>query len=307
LEKELAGKKLNFMVNNTFLVLTLQELLEQLSISNESVVDLYYLFALEKPKPKKSIPTDEWISTIRSLSHIVNEKAKSYAVGFFNGDVKVYDSKHNEVLNVTKLHPDSQITDMLYFKSDALDQKYLITCSELPNAQMTISKIGADKKTVKIVARAKASLMEEAECGYSCLAQNPIEREKFCCSSQVIDDPDTGILLWDVNPATWEEGDDAKVGHANKRQKTGIQNISPIAQMRCTNGVQSMTWASQSTLIAGCTDHQLKVFDTEKLLAQASVFTNHKVITALDANFSNQNQLVLGGHEDGIVKLYDLR
>ena len=94
LEKELASKKLNFMVNNTFLVLTLQELLEQLSLSNESVVDVYYLFALEKPKPKKSIPTDEWISVINSLSHIENKKAKSYAVGFFNGDVKIYDSKH---------------------------------------------------------------------------------------------------------------------------------------------------------------------------------------------------------------------
>ena len=77
--------------------------------------------------------------------------------------------------------------------------------------------------------------------------------------------------------------------------------------MRCQNGVQSMTWAAQSTLITGCTDHQLKVFDVEKLLAQASVFTNHKVITALDSNFANQNQLVLGGHEDGVVKLYDLR
>ena len=297
------------MVNNTFLVLTLQELLEQLSISNESVVDVYYLFALEKPKPKKSTPTDEWISTISSLSHIENKKAKSYAVGFFNGDVKVYDSKHNEVLNATKLHQDSQITDLLYFKSDTLDQKYLITCSELPNAQMTISKIGADKKTIKIVARAKASLMEDTECGYSSLAQNPIEREKFCSSQQVIDDPDSGILLWDVNPQSWEEGaaDFSKGGQANKRQRTDIANISPVAQIKCTNGVQSMNWASQSTLIAGCTDHQLKVFDTEKLLAQASVFTNHKVITALDSNFSNQNQLVLGGHEDGVVKLYDLR
>ena len=94
LKKELASKKLNFMVNNTFLVLTLQELLEQLSLSNESIIDVYYLFALEKPKPKKSTPTDEWISAISSLSHIENKKAKSYTVGFFNGDVKLYDSKH---------------------------------------------------------------------------------------------------------------------------------------------------------------------------------------------------------------------
>ena len=40
---------------------------------------------------------------------------------------------------------------------------------------------------------------------------------------------------------------------------------------------------------------------------QASIFTNHKVATALDSNFANENQLVLAGHEDGIVRLYDLR
>ena len=50
--KELEAKKLNFMVNNTFLTLTLQDLLEQLSMSNEMTLDIYYLFALDKPKPK---------------------------------------------------------------------------------------------------------------------------------------------------------------------------------------------------------------------------------------------------------------
>ena len=92
--KELNAKKLNFMVNNTFLTLTLQDLLEQLSMSNEMTVDIYYLFALEKPKQKQSTPQDEWISIINNLTHIVNEKAKSYAVGFFNGDVKIFNATH---------------------------------------------------------------------------------------------------------------------------------------------------------------------------------------------------------------------
>ena len=40
---------------------------------------------------------------------------------------------------------------------------------------------------------------------------------------------------------------------------------------------------------------------------QAAVFTNHKVATAIDCNFAGENQLVLSGHEDGMVRLYDLR
>ena len=36
-----------------------------------------------------------------------------------------------------------------------------------------------------------------------------------------------------------------------------------------------------------------------------SIFTNHKVVTCIDS--VAKNQVILGGHEDGIVKLYDLR
>ena len=68
-----------------------------------------------------------------------------------------------------------------------------------------------------------------------------------------------------------------------------------------------MSWASQAVLVAGCTDHQLRVFDMERQQVQASIFTNHKVATTIDSNFANDNQLVLAGHEDGVVRLYDLR
>lgn len=48
---ELKAKKLNFMVNDTFLNLSLQDLIDHLSLSTEAVIDIYYFFALEKPKP----------------------------------------------------------------------------------------------------------------------------------------------------------------------------------------------------------------------------------------------------------------
>lgn len=45
----------------------------------------------------------------------------------------------------------------------------------------------------------------------------------------------------------------------------------------------------------------------ERQKVSASIFTNHKVATTIDSNFTNDNQLVLAGHEDGLVRLYDLR
>ena len=78
----------------------------------------------------------------------MNEKAKSYAVGFFNGDVKIFNATHQEILSVSQLHDDSRINDLLYFNSDKLDSKLLVTCSELPNPSLTISKVAKDKKTL---------------------------------------------------------------------------------------------------------------------------------------------------------------
>ena len=306
--KEIGSKKFNFMVNETFLTLNIHELMLQLSLSNENLIDIHYLFALEKPKPTKSNPCDEWISSIAQLNHVVNEKSKSYAVGFFNGDVKVFDSSHSELLNVASLHKDSQITDMLYFKSDALNSKILVTCSEMPDPTLVISKLAADKKSIEIIARAKNELMEETFCGYTCMAQDPLNLERFVTSSQIIDDADHGINLWEINPEKWAvEADNAKKTAPMKRARVQASQISPTASLRCANGVQSMTWASQSVLAAGCTDHQLRIFDMERQQVQASIFTNHKVATCLDSNFANDNQLVLAGHEDGIVRLYDLR
>lgn len=43
--------------------------MDKLALTSENVVELWYSFALEKPKPTHSIPQDEWISSIKALSH----------------------------------------------------------------------------------------------------------------------------------------------------------------------------------------------------------------------------------------------
>ena len=92
-EKLLKTRKMQFMVNDTFLTATLQDLMDKLQINSETVIEVWYSFALEKPKPKISVPQDEWISVIRSLYHGKNDKTRSYVVGFFNGDIKLFDGK----------------------------------------------------------------------------------------------------------------------------------------------------------------------------------------------------------------------
>ena len=75
--------------------------METLSLSNEKLLEINYIFALDKPKQKASNPQDEWISVITSLG---DKACGDYVAGFFNGDVKLYDGqKHTQKLSLTNL------------------------------------------------------------------------------------------------------------------------------------------------------------------------------------------------------------
>lgn len=94
---------------------TLQDLMDKLSLSSESVLELHYAFALDKPKLAATLPQEEWISCIKPLSYFENTAASDYLVAFFNGDVKLFGQDSKELLEVKGVH-DEQIVDALYLK-----------------------------------------------------------------------------------------------------------------------------------------------------------------------------------------------
>lgn len=139
--------------------------------------------------------------------------------------------------------------------------------------------------------------MDDAQ-GVSCLSQNPMSHETFASASNQTND----IHLWSVDPAHWK-GDDKAIEGSTKRQRTGVATVDPIGTLKGTHGIQCLKWATPDTIIAGGIDHQIKLYDCNKLSVQESIFTQHKTVTALDCN----QQYLLGGQEDGCLKVYDLR
>lgn len=111
--------------------------------------------------------------------------------------------------------------------------------------------------------------------------------------------------MWKVDPKEWATGE-RKVEGSFKRQKLAESTMTTETFLKCQSGVACMTWPSDENLVVGCTDHQLKVFDMNKLAVAESLFTNHKVVTCLDSA-TDKHPIILGGHEDGSVRLYDLR
>ncbi len=134
--------------------------MELMDLNNEKVIEIWYFFALDKPKPKISLPQEEWISVLKSLSHLKNLKAKTFVAAFFNGDIKLIDGKdgkndsQKELFIVSKLHED-KISDLIYLKCDNLNgRKFIISCSEVPYPQLKISEVNTSNTQIKVVCQA---------------------------------------------------------------------------------------------------------------------------------------------------------
>jgi hypothetical protein len=81
----------------------------------------------------------------------MNEKAKTYIVGFFNGDLKVFDKhSHSEVLEIKSLHQDAIINDALFLRNDSLNKKLIVTCTADPTPELKVSELVHEGKKYSI-------------------------------------------------------------------------------------------------------------------------------------------------------------
>jgi hypothetical protein len=60
-----------------------------------------------------------------------------------NGDIKLFDQKHAELLKVSGLH--ENVSCALYFKSDKLDSNLVVSGSETPGAALVFSSVNSER------------------------------------------------------------------------------------------------------------------------------------------------------------------
>jgi hypothetical protein len=140
------------------------------------------------------------------LRHIANEKAKTYVVAFFNGDVKVFSKHdHSEVLSVKQLHQDSQIEDALFLKSDSLNKKLLITVAGGSESELKVSEIShiqtGGKKQYQFNPLAQSRDEFNGIESFVGLSYNPMNTD-YICSGGIIpsaENSDRGILVWKLD------------------------------------------------------------------------------------------------------------
>lgn len=113
------------------------------------------------------------------------------------------------------------------------------------------------------------------------------------------------ISVWEVSEKALK--DDQGLEKSNKRFKGQVSYVGARNYIEVTGGINQLKWLGPNQIICGCLDHSLKVIDFERSQMIESIFTNHKVVTALDTACSGEQPIALTGHEDAAVRLWDMR
>ena len=141
------------------------------------------------------------------------------------------------------------------------------------------------------------------ENGFACLSVNLLNNEFFCSGAQLSADTEKALQIWRLNPDTLSATNYIKKGSL-KRQKISDSYVSPVESISCSGGIASLHWSSPSRIYVGGQDHQIKIVNVDTKKIEEIIFTNHKVPTSID---SIQDSLILTGHEDSLIRLWDIR
>jgi len=106
------------------------------------------------------------------------------------------------------------------------------------------------------------------------------------------------LTFWKIAHLSAEQ----KVGM--KRQKTNIPVIAPHKEHAVSgHELNGLKWTREDLVIVGGQDHTIRLYDVGREGVAETLVTNYKAINCLDA----RRDTVISGHEDSMVRMWDIR
>lgn len=285
----------------------LDRFLQAEGISNETVVVLEYLPALQEPEVACEQKEPDWIASIDLRGMGGTKDSAVGIVGSFDGAIEVIELAKGKIVTLARVE-----------RAHAGAVKGVASCVVPGNSAPTELFASASKDGSLRVWRLEregesASLSNVGTCnGHS----NSVEA--VAATSQA----SGGFLLasggWDKTVTLWElnnsDGNPASDGsRANKKTKgnggdvvDGVTEHHPLGVFQGhTDNVSCVSWDhSNKVLFSGGWDHTVRAWDVEQQVSTAT-WTCNKVVTSL----CNQpgGQMMATGHPDNCVRLWDAR
>jgi WD40 repeat protein len=280
--------KFEFLINGQMLREDLGSMMKVQNLSNDETIEIVYTFAMHKPKEDEKIENDEWINVIKSSFRFDdNIDAGLFAVGFFNGSVKLYDENCSLLYN-KNLHEDT-VNDLI-FNKDGKKKYTLITAGE--DEEIGVHKLKRSKDEIEDVR--VANIAQQANCLSFC----PTNSDMLTFAGN-----DGLVKLVDISPEVLERNQEIEL-KKHKRAKTTVAFLRPTSKIEGNkHPINCMNWINNSEIVTGGYDHAIRVFNVDKEEHSHSVFTNNKGVTCIDSIKDN----ILAGSEDHVIRLWDIR
>jgi len=222
-------------------------------------------------------------------------KIEYYAVGLFNSEITIYNTKFEQMLKLTDTtsnkdeHFCELLHDILFF--ELTKNTILVKASRNEEDNLLIYSIDTQTGTYK-----PFYTFQKKETEYvNCLSSNPVDFTYFCAG-----DTEGNIHVFKI-PELAEE----KQNKTKKKRKIQIDQIAPETTIDdVTSEKKQIKWINNQQILSSGDDFIIKLWNVHTKTAFSHFNTNHKYVTCL-CPVNNLEGKFLSGHEDGSVKLWD--
>lgn len=278
----------DFIIGEKFLVGSIEAYLDLNGLSTENILHIEFIELSLPPKKSSSLLQDDWISSVA-----INENSSLFLSGSFDGAVRIWNDQGKLV--------DSIIIEKSSIKAVAwLNQDVALVgdSTSFIYAFKTKEDTSAGESTVQTSKLFKCSAHEG---GISNISINS-DATKFASAS------------WDKTIKIWSATTDdcvvasAVVKTSNKKQKVvpEMEKAELLTFSSHSGPVSSVLFDpfQNSSLFSGSWDHSVRLWDLEQ---KSNVVTLNCEKVVVSMTYCKELKLLVTGHEDGVMRLWDLR
>lgn len=285
------NESFEFLIGGEFLRLSLDEHLQEKSLSSESVVEIQYVKREAAPEPGKSLLHNDWVSAVHSSDSLI-------LTGSYDGVARVWNTSGELLLDTVKCagHSGQPIKCVTWISDDETGGRKRFVTGSHDETLLTWTWNRRENELDCVTAcRGHGRSVD-------CVAVSP-DGSQFCSGSW-----DTMLKLWSTAPVTSEETDE-EPGERPHKRKRGHENklVTRVPLMTLSGhseGISSVAWIDETSLCSASWDHSIRLWDLQQA-ATISTFMGSKAFFGV--SYSSLCKQLIASSADRHIRLYDTR
>lgn len=271
---------------------------------SETGLTITYSFEISQPNLINTIKEDEWIRKIslRKSQKYLASSSEFYCVGLFNSEVSFYNPKFEKVLKIVDSNKQDNycelLHDLLFFSNnDSLNENILIKASRNEDYLFHIFNVNLSNMSYNL-----NFVGEKSDYEYvNTLGLNPVDFSYFAAG-----DTNGSIKIYKLSENTEEPSKENSRKKKRKIEANYLHSESEIENCHNNTEVKILKWINNQQILSTGDDFMIKLWNINTKTNYSQFNTNYKLTTALCPVLPGSDKF-LSGHEDGSIRLWDMR